>query len=622
MPEKEDYENGYSDEESYDMLDEHSLTIKQEDFNNDDYSIYSDYDRKLPAQVHHSPSNITIKQESDTESVSQMSARCLTQNETIPYSTPVDQEELPDGESNIAIKEEDIEMEFEPSNRKAKSAKKVRRRLIYDEVSYFDSIDDNKDDPDEDSFDQGSSSRMPRGFNGPRTRDHYHIRTRFSKKRTRSERKGRSYRHRNARARKGLALQKKRQRGNGRQLQRKYKMKWSHPCSNFRSNNQWKDDRVSVSNYAEIGATMQNGIKSRFDVERLMKAWRIDKETALKTIRATTQRYKRKQDPKMTRNSPTGDKATRYNRINDHLFMDTMFATSKGGKSVRGNTCAQIFTTDRGFIAAYPMQSKSQVKQAIRLFCKEIGVPSVFIGDQSGEQTSNDVRQYIKSVGSSLRLLEEGTPWANRAELIIGHLKAAVRKDLVTSKCPICLWDYCLERRVRINNLTAKGMLTLKGETPYTTVYGKEGDISALADFSWYEVVYYMDQKQPFPYAKEVLGRYLGPSTGVGNEYCSWILRSNGKIVARRTVRPLTHIEQSSTVVSESIRLFDSKMTDKFGDGINGPKDFAPDQPLEFLGFDDFEDDIQFTKGQRSVQQPILNGLLVRVGPNYISLKR
>ena len=52
-------------------------------------------------------------------------------------------------------------------------------------------------------------------------------------------------------------------------------------------------------------------------------------------------------------------------------------------------------------------------------------------------------------------------------------------------------------------------------------MYGKEGDISALADFSWYEVVYYMDQKQPFPYAKEMLGKDLVPSTGVGNEYCS-----------------------------------------------------------------------------------------------------
>ena len=105
----------------------------------------------------------------------------------------------------------------------------------------------------------------------------------------------------------------------------------------------------------------------------MIKAWRIDKETALNTIRATTQRYKRKQDPKMTRNSPSSDKATRYNRINDHSFMDTMFATSKGG-----NICAQIFTTDRGFIAANPLQSKAQVKQTIRLFCREIGVSSVY----------------------------------------------------------------------------------------------------------------------------------------------------------------------------------------------------------------------------------------------------
>ena len=119
-----------------------------------------------------------------------------------------------------------------------------------------------------------------------------------------------------------------------------------------------------------------------------MKAWRIDKETDLNTIRATTQRYKRKQELKITRYSSTSDKATRYNRIKDHLFMDTMFATGKGGKAMRDNICAQIFTTDRGFIVAYPLQSKSQVKQAIRLFCKEIGVPSVFIGNQAGEQTS------------------------------------------------------------------------------------------------------------------------------------------------------------------------------------------------------------------------------------------
>ena len=141
---------------------------------------------------------------------------------------------------------------------------------------------------------------MQRGFNEPRTRDHYHIRTRISKKRTRSDHKTKAYCRCNVGAIKYQKGQKGKQIGKGRQLQRKYEMKWSRPCYNILSNDQLTGNRVSVCSNAVIGATMQNGIKSNFNVERLMKAWRIDKETALKTIRATTQRYKRKHDAEFT----------------------------------------------------------------------------------------------------------------------------------------------------------------------------------------------------------------------------------------------------------------------------------------------------------------------------------
>ena len=83
----------YSDDESYDMLDDHSLAIKQEDIDSDNYSIYSNDDRKLPSQVQQMPGSITIKQESDTESVGQMSLECSSRNETVSYVTPVEQEE-------------------------------------------------------------------------------------------------------------------------------------------------------------------------------------------------------------------------------------------------------------------------------------------------------------------------------------------------------------------------------------------------------------------------------------------------------------------------------------------------------------------------------------------------
>ena len=135
-------------------------------------------------------------------------------------------------------------------------------------------------------------------------------------------------------------------------------MKRSRSRYNPYKDEQVSIDRVSAGGNAIIGATMQSGIKSDFNVERLMKAWRIDKETALKTIRATTQRYERKQDPKMTRNSPTSDEATRYNRINDHLFMDRMFATSKGGKSIRGITCAQFSLLIEGLLQRIPFNRK------------------------------------------------------------------------------------------------------------------------------------------------------------------------------------------------------------------------------------------------------------------------
>ena len=176
-PTKKDYENGYSDDESYDMLDDQSLAIKQEDIDNDNYSVCSDDDRKRPAQVQQSPASIAIKQESDTESADAMSSNCLLRERTAPYITPKSFHD----ESFTAIKEESLEGKGKQSARKSQPKRTVSRRLIYDEISYFDTIDNKDDDPDENSSNLGPSFWTHRGFNGPRTRDHYYIRTRSSK---------------------------------------------------------------------------------------------------------------------------------------------------------------------------------------------------------------------------------------------------------------------------------------------------------------------------------------------------------------------------------------------------------------------------------------------------------
>ena len=111
---------------------------------------------------------------------------------------------------------------------------------------------------------------------------------------------------------------------------------------------------------------------------------------------------------------------------------------------------------------------------------------------------------------------------------------------------PLPLWDYCVERRARINNLTARSLFSLHGQNAYFTVTGQEGDISNLCRFEWYEWCYFREKKNHFPLNQELLGRNLGPSKGEGNEMCQWVLKANGKVVPRRTCRPLTVAEKHS----------------------------------------------------------------------------
>ena len=114
--------------------------------------------------------------------------------------------------------------------------------------------------------------------------------------------------------------------------------------------------------------------------------------------------------------------------------MDTFFVTAKAGKSTRGHTCMQLFVTDEGFVYVVPMTlkktSKKEVPLALKQFTKEIGAPDAIIADASGEQMSKEVKAFLSSIGTTLWLIEEGTPWVNRAESYNGLIKAATRKDM------------------------------------------------------------------------------------------------------------------------------------------------------------------------------------------------
>ena len=98
-------------------------------------------------------------------------------------------------------------------------------------------------------------------------------------------------------------------------------------------------------------------------------------------------------------------------------------------------------------------------------------------------------------------------------------------------------------RQSHIRSFTAHDIYSLQGEVPETLVSGETPDISEFASFQWYEWVKFRDQQVSFPHNNFVLGRYLGPSFGIGPAMTAKILKKNAEYVHRSTYRSLTDDE-------------------------------------------------------------------------------
>ena len=97
----------------------------------------------------------------------------------------------------------------------------------------------------------------------------------------------------------------------------------------------------------------------------------------------------------------------------------------------------QLFVSDTRFMYVYPIKSKIEIINAVKAFAKPIGVPTALILDPEGTQRSEALQKAANDMNLPLKFLEQRTQWANLAELYIGLLKEAVRKDMKDSNSPL-----------------------------------------------------------------------------------------------------------------------------------------------------------------------------------------
>ena len=78
--------------------------------------------------------------------------------------------------------------------------------------------------------------------------------------------------------------------------------------------------------------------------------------------------------------------------------------------SSRGNTCAQLFVTDKRYVYIVPMTKEADLLQALKQFVKIIGVPDDIVCDAAKAQKSKVVKHYCNDISTTLKVLERNTP--------------------------------------------------------------------------------------------------------------------------------------------------------------------------------------------------------------------
>ena len=369
-------------------------------------------------------------------------------------------------------------------------------------------------------------------------------------------------------------------------------------------------DQIFVSGVEAIGV---KGVGAH----HLSKIWRVSHEDAQQMLGVTSQHGNCPVDPQLSTNYGTNDRMLWYKRIKEYFYMDTFVTTKKGGKPSHRNLCCQLFVPDKGFLYVVPLKRKLEVMSAVKQFTKEIGAPDAIVCDMSMEQTLPEIKAFLNDIGMALRVLEEGTPWANKGERYIGLLKESVRKDMRESNLPLPFWDYCLEHRVRIYNMTVRDYPTICGTIPHTLVTGEESDISNLCQFSCYKWVYFHEHTAAFPHNKEVLRRVLGPARGVGNEMAQWILKANGQVVPRCSVRPLHPGELTSPSEQSKHQSFNALIDRRFGTLIN-PLQQPNDDDGKFGNFEPYEDNNEVIQPKPEIEDTVnATGRLLNQSPAY-----
>ena len=151
---------------------------------------------------------------------------------------------------------------------------------------------------------------------------------------------------------------------------------------------------------------------------------------------------------------------------------------------------------------------------------------------------------------------------------------------MAAKNTPGVLWDDGLEYYSAVRCHTVNSIHETQGEVPQTIVTGDQADISWLAEFGWYEYVWYMSPEDTSMERKK-LGKYCGPFFNEGDAMSAKILTEKAQQLNRTSVFRVSAEEARSEEFKKLATDFEEKLKARLKSGYDPLEDDDTDVPLE-----------------------------------------
>lgn len=326
----------------------------------------------------------------------------------------------------------------------------------------------------------------------------------------------------------------------------------------------------------------------------LSKRWNIGLEKANNTLNVTTQAGIRNvlipSERKVRKKAPW----LKFPAIKGRWFTDQMFAAVP---SLNGERIASVFTNGKGYDLVYPIRTKGEHSIAFMKMIHDLGVPQTVVSDGAKELMLGRAKEIANEYRVETKATVPYSHWQNQAEGSIREIKKGTRRKLRQTGAPLRTWSYCAKWVTAIRRFTASDIPELDGRTPYEYVVGSTPDISPLALFDFWELVYVLMPVPAYPHEKKVIGRWLGLADNCTDDMAYVVVTETGIPIVRKDIWAISEDDQKDPIIMKRIKEVDEAIRTKLA-GTLGNKDGLSDPPPSLFD-DEPEEEISLIEPER-----------------------